>query len=225
MRRRPKIPANRQHLSASAPARRASSCVARMARGGARRRMRRRCRHLSTSVNMPRTFEGRAHLPARKAKNRKTPWLRLAFLGFAWLFREPSLAFRRTSVGFCWLSGWLSLAFRIAGARRIALRRDRAPPSLSKGRRATPPPAAACQRSRFTCPNNRARRANARPGREAQNGPSISYRTIQEHCQVYPGRERQKKLTSDDEKRAAHPYHVRSARTTRPESPVIQLPW
>jgi hypothetical protein len=61
------------------------------------------------------------------------------------------------------------LAFRIAGARRIALRRDRAPLSLSKGRRATPPPAAACQRSRFTCPNSRGRHAYERGGRRTQS--------------------------------------------------------
>jgi hypothetical protein len=62
--------------------------------------------------------------PARppKAKTREAPWLSLAFLGFAWLFRRTNLGFPPNQ---CWL--WLAfLGFRAAGAsaRRSVLAPD-----------------------------------------------------------------------------------------------------
>jgi hypothetical protein len=134
MHRRPKISAKRQHLSASGAAPRASSCVRRMVRGGDRRRMRRRCRHVSTSVNTPRWFgSGRRssgavspHHKTRTAKHLGFHWLSLVFFGSQPFAAAPC-----------------------AGTARAK---------------------AACRRSRFTCPNSRARRAGKGVDRLAQPG-------------------------------------------------------
>lgn len=122
-------------------------------------------RQMQSFADMRGSYRGRSgnrRRPARapRAKTRETPWLSLAFLGFAWLFR-------RTKLGFPPNRCWLLLAFEERRRYHILTPGPRAPEPVEGQARSAVPRV----RSRYTSTNSRARRACERDARRTQHGP------------------------------------------------------